>query len=93
MRSVRPEFYKAAHELNATYHMSKHQLEGAFCVISNTIFGRCWKPFKPNSLIDDDTLPAMTNLVRTRNYMEALALNEIVEEIMKSDGGSIITGP
>ena len=74
---------------NAIYHKSKHQIEGAFYVVANTILGRCWKPFKPNSLIDDYTLLAMTNLVRTRNYMEDLALNEIFEELMKSVGGSI----
>lgn len=31
----------------------------------------------------------MTNLVRTKNYVEAMALNSIVEELMNSDGGSI----
>ena len=89
MRSVRPEVYEAAHTLNAKYHMSRHQIEGAFIEIGNKVFGRKWKSFKPNSTFDDDTLPSMTNLVRTRSYLEAMALNNIVEEIMSSDSGTI----
>lgn len=88
LRSVRPEVYRAAHTLNSEYHMSLHQIEGAFVEISR-LFGRDWKPFKSNYTIDNNTLLAMTNLVRTRNYVEAMTLNNIVEEIMNSDGGSI----
>jgi len=89
MRRVKPEFYKVAHCLAATYHMSRNQIEGALCTVANTLFGRNWKPFKPNTPLDDDSLPAMTNLVRTRDYMEALALNAIVEEIMSNENSSI----
>ena len=61
--SVRPDVYKAAHILNSTYHMSRSQIEGAFVEIGN-IFDRNWKPYHPNSIIDNDTLPSMTNIVR-----------------------------
>ena len=88
LRSVRPEVYRAAHTLNSDYHMSLHQIEGAFVEIGR-LFDREWKAFRPNYTIDNDTLPSMTNLVRTRNYVEAMALNNIVEEVMNSDGGSI----
>ena len=88
MRSVRPEIYQAAHALNSKYHMTMHQIEGAFLEIGK-VFGRNWKVFKPNSITDKNTLPSMTNLVRTRKYLEAMALNNIVEEIMSSDGSSI----
>ena len=88
LRSVRPEIYEAAHTLNAKYHMSRRQIEGAFIEVGK-VFGREWKAFSPNDTINQDTLPSMTNLVRTRNYVEAMALNNIVEEIMSSDGGSI----
>ena len=70
--------------------MSRAQIEGSMCAISNTLFGRSWKPFKANSITDDDTLPSMTNLVHIRDYIEALALNAIVDEIMISQGSSII---
>lgn len=87
MRSVRPEIYEAAHTLNSKYHMSRHQIEGAFVEIGK-VFGREWKAFTSNG-VDNDTLPAMTNLVRTRSYVEAMALNNIVEEMMSSDSSSI----
>ena len=88
LRSVRPEVYKAAHTLNSVYHMSSRQIEGAFVEIGH-IFGRDWKPYSQNSTITDDTLPCRTNLVRTRDYLEAMALNSIVEEVMNSEGSSI----
>ena len=88
LRSVRPEVYEIAHTLNAEYHMSRRQIEGSFVEISK-LFGRNWKAFEPNTTIDNDTLPAMTNMTRTRNYVEAMALNQIVEEIMESDGVAI----
>ena len=87
-RSVRPEVYEIAHTLNAEYHMSRRQIEGSFVEISK-LFGRNWKALEPNTTIDNDTLPAMTNMTRTRNYVEAMALNQIVEEIMESDGVAI----
>ena len=88
LRGVRPEVYKVAHKLESGYHMSRSQIEGAFVEVSS-LFGRQWKAFEPNGVIDNDTLPSLTNLVRTRAYVEAMALNHIVEEIMCSEGGSV----
>ena len=88
MRSVKPEIYQVAHILNSKYHMTLSQIEGSFIEIAR-IFGRDWKVYSPNSIIDNDTLPSMTNLVRTRHYVEALALSSIVDELMSSEGGSI----
>ena len=42
-------------------------------------------------MIDNDTLPSMTNIVRTRDFAEAMALNSIVEEVMSSSEGSSVT--
>ena len=42
--------------------------------------------FELSTLLDDDSLPAMTNLLKTRDYMEAP--NAIVEEIMSNEGSS-----
>ena len=88
-RSVRPEFYEVAHTLSSKFHMSRHQVEGAICEIANRLFGRQWKIYESRSICDDDTLPSMTNIVRTGNYMEAMALNSIVEEIMVAENCGI----
>ena len=88
LRSVRPEIYQVASTLNSKYHLSRSQIEGAFIEVSS-IFGRKWKAYEPNSVIDDNTLPCMTNINRTRRYAEAMALNSIVEEIMSCDKASI----
>ena len=55
------------------------------------LFDRKWKPYKPNAIIDNDTLPSMTNIVRTRDFAEAMALNRIVKELMNSSEGSSVT--
>ena len=64
------------------------KLKGPF-VLFQILFGRNWKPFKPNSIIYYDTIPSMTNLVCTRDYIEAMALNAIVKEVMCSQGSTI----
>lgn len=90
LRSVRHEVYEAAQVLNAEYHMSRSQIEGAFIEVGK-LFDRKWKPYKPNAIIDNDALPSMTNIVRTRDFAEAMALNSIVEEVMNSSEGSSVT--
>ena len=42
--------------------------------------------YKPNSVCDVNTLAAPSNTRHVEPYMEALALNAIVEEIMEDDG-------
>ena len=88
-RKVKPEVYEVAHTLSSKYHMSRRQVEAAICEVSNVLFGRKFKKFEDNCTFDNDTLPSMTNLVRTGNYLEAMALSSIVDEIMESVNSSV----
>ena len=88
-RKVKPEVYEVAHTLSSKYHMSRRQVEAVIFEVSNILFGRKFKKFEDNCTFDNDTLPSMTNLVRTGNYLEAMALCCIVDEIMESDNAAV----
>ena len=85
-RSVRPEIYTVVAELQAQYNMSHRQAEGAITVVANQLFGRSkygeWKIYDKHSVTDCNTMPAMSNIRRTEPYIEAMAMNMIVEELM-----------
>ena len=68
--------------------MSQNQIEGSIITIANELFGRKefgeWKLYDRLTTSDNNTLPSLSN-IRTESYMEAMALNFIVQEIM-NDG-------
>lgn len=69
--------------------MSENQAEGSVCIVANILFGRKkygkWKQYDKEKPIDCNTLPAPTNTNRTEEYVEALILAAITEEIMTPD--------
>ena len=84
LRSVRIELYTVMSKLLSELHLSKHQVEGAIVTIEN-MFGREWKPYNKHQTHDLDTLPSMKNILQTELFFEAIALNAILEEIMKNE--------
>ena len=91
LRSIRPELYALMHYLSSSLHMSHEQVEGSIVAVANMMFGCKWKPYNENEHgTDSNTLPAMSNTRRTERYMEAMALNKIVEEIMEEDSSSCV---
>lgn len=93
-RSVRPEIYFVISKLSSVYHMSEAQIEGSIVTIANELFGRKdfgeWKPYNKENISDNNTLPSMSNVRRTERYIEAMALNMIVQEIMADGNISFI---
>ena len=68
--------------------MSKHQTEGVIETITNMLFGQEWKPYNKHETPYLDTLPSMRNVLQFEQielFLEAMALNAIVEEIMIDD--------
>ena len=88
IRSVRPEYYTLIHQLTSRYHMSRRQAQGA--VVANFLFGRNWKTYVKEEVVDCNTLPAQENINRTEPYVETMALAAIVEEIMLSENSIIV---
>ena len=91
LRSVRPEIYSVMNKLSAEFHMSKSQIEGSIIMIANSLFGREWKPYVEHDTSDLNTLPSMNNIRHTEPCFEAMALNAIVEEVMRNDCNTCIT--
>jgi hypothetical protein len=89
LRSVNPKVYTVASQMQSTYHMSRRQIEGSICLVANELFGRSWKAFENNEIIDQNTLPSMNNLDRTGPYLEAMALSKIEDDMMK-DGAIVV---
>lgn len=89
LRSVKPEIYFVISKLSSDFHMSQNQIEGSIITIANELFGRKefgeWKLYDRLTTPDNNTLPSLSNIRRTESYMEAMALNFIVQEIM-NDG-------
>ena len=75
--------------------MSHRQIKDAITTVANELFGRKqfgeWKMFgeKVNTLTDNNTLPAASNLRRTEKYMKAMALR-IVDDIMEEGAGTSV---
>ena len=71
--------------------MSEDQVEGAIVATSNMLFGRKWKVHSENDYGTDNlTLPSFRNARRTERYMEAMALNSIVNDVMKEDSETCV---
>ena len=92
--SVRAEVYNVIHVLQSKYHLSHRQAEGAIITVANKLFG-CehfgeWKTYTPKGISDNNTLPAPSNTRRTETYMEDMALNCIVEEIMNGADNCVV---
>lgn len=89
LRSVKPDIYFVMNVLSSQFHMSQHQVEGAIVTIANELFGRKtfgeWKIYESNNVINNNTLPSMSNTRRTECYIEAMALGLLVEEIMNEN--------
>ena len=69
--------------------LSEAQGEGAICIVFNEMLERKkygeWKVYKPDLRVDSNTLPAKSNTLRNEEYIEALILAGIVNEIMDPD--------
>ena len=94
MCSVRPEIYTTISHLESVYHLSHRQAQAAIVTVANNLFGREefgeWKMFTAKEKFDNNTLPAPNNIRRTESYLEALALNCVVEEMMTGDDESCV---
>ena len=84
IRKVRPEFYETIDKLKSSYHMSHEQAVGAVITVGNKMFGRKWKHHDEPEVIDLDTLPDPRNVRQAGKSIEAMALDEIVKEVMTS---------
>ena len=91
MRKVRPEYYEVVDKLKSCFHMSQNQAEAAVVETANKMFGRNWKYHDEEAEIDVDTLTDKKNARRVGKCIEAMALSEIVTEIVSSDDQSTIT--
>ena len=66
--------------------MFKRQIEGAIVTIANMLLRREWKPYNKHQTPDLDTLPIIWKILKIKTFFfEAMALNAIVEEIMKDE--------
>ena len=93
--SVHASYYQVAEILEAQFHMSSRQAEGAVVTVANLLFG-CqdfgpWKIYDKKVSSDCHTLPAPTNLNRVEPCMEAMVLAGIVTEIMSPHIETIVT--
>lgn len=58
--------------------------ETANCVLGKKEFGE-WKSYDPNVLSDNDTLPECKNMHKNSIIFEAMALNFLVEDVMRGN--------
>ena len=49
------------------------------------LFGWKWKEYCSNQPIDNNSLPCLSNLQRTKRYAEVIVLCSVVKEIMNND--------
>ena len=71
--------------------MSQNQAEAAVVETANKMFGRNWKYHDEGAEIDVDTLPDKKNARSIGKCIEAMALSEIVKEVVSSDELSTMT--
>ena len=55
------------------------------CNNCKMLFGQDWKPYNKHKTPGLDTLTSTRNILQTEPFFEAMALNAIVEDIMKDD--------
>ena len=84
----RPEYYEGVDKLKSCFHMSQNQAEAAVVETANKMFGRNWKYHDEGAEIDVDTLLDKKNTRRVGKCIEAMALSEIVMEVVSSDDQS-----
>ena len=61
-------------------------MEGSILTTANVLLGRKWKVFASDKHgTDNITLPSMNNGVRPEQYIEAIVISTIVDEIMLDD--------
>ena len=88
---VRPELYECMDTLRCKYHMSEKQAHASVVFVANKLFNRSWKFNIDSEVIDVDTLPEPRSVRYASKGIEAMALAEIVKEIMESDQNSVVT--
>ena len=80
--------------MKSELHLSEAQAQGAISV-ANILFGRQefreWKIYEKGKEVDYNTLPAPTNMNRTKPYFEIMILASIVTEIMSPESETTIT--
>ena len=93
INAVRPEFYRTVDLLISKYHCSKMQAVAAIIETKKLMFNRkCWKYHtEDTTCLDLDTAPHNKNIRRAGQAIHALNLGFLVEEIMESDVGAVIT--
>ncbi|KAK6171675.1 hypothetical protein SNE40_018117 [Patella caerulea] len=91
VRKVRPEVFEAVDNLKSQHHMSESQAHAAVVVVGNKVFARKWKLHNESNVIDLDTMPESKCTRRAGKSIEAMALDEIVSEIMNSSEKSVVT--
>ena len=80
--------------MKSELHLSEAQAQGAISV-ANILFGRQefreLKIYEKGKEVDYNTLPAPTNMNRTKPYFEIMILASIVTEIMSPESETTIT--
>ena len=71
--------------------MSEKQAHASVVFVANKLFNRSWKFNIDSEVIDVDTLPEPRSVRYASKGIEAMALAEIVKEIMESDQNSVVT--
>ena len=92
IRKGRPAVYESMDKMKSQLHMSDSQAAGAIVISGNKLFDRNWilhSECKKN--IDVDTLPQTLMVRQAGRDIEAVALDEIVREIMNSDKKTVVT--
>ncbi len=82
VRNVRPEYYETVDKLKSCFHMSQAQAEAAVVIVGNNMFGRSWQFHSELEVINLDTLPHTKNVRDAGKSIKAMALHEIVKDIM-----------
>ena len=89
---VRPEFYSTVDLLISKYHCSKVQAVAGVIEIGKLMFDRNWKYHtEDTACLDLDTAPHNKNIRRAGQAIHAFSLGCLVEEIMESEDGAVIT--
>ena len=90
---VRPEFYSTVDLLISKYHCSKMQAVAGVIETGKLMFNRkYWKYHtEDTTCLDLDTAPHNKNIRRAGQAIHALSLGCLVEEIMESDDGAVLT--
>ena len=78
---MRPEYFEVVDKLKSCFHISQNKAEAAIVETAN---GRNWKYHDEEAEIDVETLPDKKNARRVGKCIEAMALREIVTEVVSN---------